>query len=111
MQTVVGFIGLGLMGKPMAQNLLKGGHSLVVHSRSRGPVEELVRAGARAAESPAELARQASIVITMLPDTPDVELVLEGADGAIGALTPESAPPIAIWLQILQICPAPDSPM
>ena len=88
MQNVVGFIGLGVMGKPMAQNLLKGGHSLVVHSRSRGPVDELVRAGAKAAGSPAEVARQASIVITMLPDTPDVELVLEGADGVIAALTP-----------------------
>ena len=88
MQNVVGFIGLGVMGKPMAQNLLKGGHSLVVHSRSRGPVDELVRAGAKAAGSPAEVARQASIVITMLPDTPDVELVLEGADGVITALTP-----------------------
>jgi len=82
-ENVVGFIGLGLMGKPMALNLIKGGHSLVVHSRSRGPVDELVGAGARSASSPAEVARQSSIVITMLPDTPDVELVLDGPDGAM----------------------------
>ena len=59
------------MGKPMAQNLIKDGHSLRVHSRSRGPVDELVAAGAKAADSPADVARHASIVITMLPDTPD----------------------------------------
>ena len=91
MENVVGFIGLGLMGKPMALNLIKGGHSLVVHSRSRGPVDELVGAGARSASSPAEVARQSSIVITMLPDTPDVEHVMLGdvgvaAGAAAGAL-------------------------
>jgi len=83
---VVGFIGLGVMGKPMAKNLIKGGHSLVVHSRSRGPVDEVVAAGAKAASSPADVARQASVVITMLPDTPDVELVLTGADGVVSGL-------------------------
>src|SRR5437899_11731895 len=83
---VVGFIGLGVMGKPMAKNLIKGGHSLVVHSRGRGPVDEVVAAGARAASSPADVARQASVVITMVPDTPDVELVLAGADGVLSAL-------------------------
>ena len=83
---VVGFIGLGVMGKPMAKNLIKGGHSLVVHSRSRGPVDEVVAAGAKAASSPADVARQATVVITMLPDTPDVELVLTGPDGVVSAL-------------------------
>jgi len=78
------------MGKPMAENLIKGGHSLVVHSRSRGPVDELVAAGATAANSPAEVARHASIVITMLPDTPDVELVLAGPNGIISTLQPGS---------------------
>ena len=87
---VVGFIGLGVMGKPMAQNLIKGGHSLLVHSRSRGPVDELVAAGAKAADSPADLARHASIVIPMLPDTPDVELVVAGPDGVLSALQPGS---------------------
>jgi 2-hydroxy-3-oxopropionate reductase len=83
---VVGFIGLGVMGKPMAKNLIKGGHSLVVHSRSRGPIDEVVAAGAKAASSPADVARQATVVITMLPDTPDVELVLTGPDGVVSAL-------------------------
>lgn len=70
----------------MAKNLIKGGHTLVVHSRSRGPVDDLVAAGARAAHSPADVARQASIVITMLPDTPDVELVIAGARGVLTSL-------------------------
>jgi len=74
------------MGKPMALNLIKGGFSLVVHSRSRGPVDEVVKAGAKAAASPADVARQATVVITMLPDTPDVEKVLTGADGVLTKL-------------------------
>jgi len=82
----VGFIGLGVMGKPMARNLLARGFDLVVHSRSRGPVNEIVGAGARAAESPADVARQTAIVITMVPDSPDVEAVLEGQDGVFSAL-------------------------
>ena len=80
---VIGFIGLGIMGKPMALNLIKGGYSLVVHSRSRGPVDALVAAGAKAANTPAEVARHASVVITMVPDTPDVELVLTGPNGGV----------------------------
>jgi len=82
----IGFIGLGVMGKPMALNLIKGGFSLVVHSRSRGPVDEVVKAGAKAAASPADVAKQATVVITMLPDTPDVEKVLTGADGVLTTL-------------------------
>ena len=82
----VGFIGLGVMGKPMARNLLARGFDLVVHSRSRGPVNEIVEAGAKAAESPADVARQATLVITMVPDSPDVEAVLEGQDGVFSAL-------------------------
>ena len=82
----IGFIGLGVMGKPMARNLLARGFDLVVHSRSRGPVNEIVAAGARAAESPADVARQTAIVITMVPDSPDVEAVLEGQDGVFSAL-------------------------
>jgi len=74
------------MGKPMAGHLLKGGYRLVVHNRSRGPVDELVAAGATAAASPAEVARAASVVITMLPDTPDVERVLTGPDGVLSAI-------------------------
>jgi 2-hydroxy-3-oxopropionate reductase len=86
----VGFIGLGVMGKPMAKNLLKAGHRLVVHSRSRAPVDEVATVGATAAGSPADVARQADVVITMLPDTPDVELVLTGPNGVISALRPKA---------------------
>jgi len=82
----VGFIGLGLMGKPMARNLLKNGFAVIVHSRSRGPVDELVKEGATAASSAAEVARQAKHIITMLPDGPDVEMVLEGGDGLFSAM-------------------------
>ena len=64
---LIAFIGLGLMGRPMAKNLLKAGYPVVVHSRSRGPVDDLVSAGARAATSPADVARQATRIITMVP--------------------------------------------
>jgi 2-hydroxy-3-oxopropionate reductase len=81
MQTRVGFIGLGIMGKPMAKNLLLGGFPLVVHNRSRGAVDELVKTGATAAGSPREIAAQVDVVITMLPNSPDVELVALGPNG------------------------------
>jgi 2-hydroxy-3-oxopropionate reductase len=83
MAQVVGFIGLGIMGRPMAKNLLKAGHPLVVHSRSQGPVRELVAAGAKGAATPAEVASQVEILITMLPNSPDVELVSLGKGGVI----------------------------
>jgi 2-hydroxy-3-oxopropionate reductase len=86
----VGFIGLGVMGRPMARNLLKRGFKLVVHSRSRGPVDEIVAAGAIAADSPAGVARQATRIITMLPDGPDVTQVLGGPDGVFSTLQPHS---------------------
>jgi len=79
----IGFIGLGIMGKPMARNLLKAGYPLVVHNRSRASVEELSREGARAAGSPREVAQGSDVVITMLPDSPDVEQVVLGAKGVI----------------------------
>jgi 2-hydroxy-3-oxopropionate reductase len=82
----IGFIGLGVMGKPMAKHLIAAGHRLTVHNRSRGAVDELVAAGATAASSPAEVARASTVVITMVPDTPDVERVLTGADGVLSAL-------------------------
>jgi len=86
MSNAIGFIGLGLMGKPMALNLLKKGFRVVVNSRSRGPVDELVAAGATAAASPADVARAATIIVTMLPDGPDVALVLEGPNGIFSAM-------------------------
>ena len=70
----------------MAKHLIAAGHRLTVHNRSRGAVDELVAAGATASASPAEVARASSIVITMLPDTPDVERVLTGTDGVLSAL-------------------------
>src|SRR3954470_6534743 len=88
MSETIGFIGLGVMGRPMAKHILAKGHPLVAHNRSRGAVDELVKAGALASTSPADVARQATIVITMLPDTPDVEQVLGGPDGVVGALQP-----------------------
>ena len=86
MAETIGFIGLGVMGKPMAKNLIKAGFSLVVHNRSRAAVDEVVAAGAKAGTSPADVARQSTIVITMVPDTPDVELVISGKDGVLSAV-------------------------
>jgi 2-hydroxy-3-oxopropionate reductase len=77
----IGFIGLGIMGKPMAKNLLKAGYTVVVHNRSRAKVDELVQAGATAASSPKEVAGASDIIITMLPNSPDVELVALGPNG------------------------------
>ena len=79
----IGFIGLGIMGKPMAHNLLKAGYSLTVYNRSDGPVEELVAAGATAAASPQAVAANADVVITIVTDTPDVQQVLLGENGVI----------------------------
>ena len=83
MTQTVGFIGLGIMGRPMAKNLLKAGYPLVVHSRSDGPVQELVGVGAKAASSAAAVASQVNTLITMLPNSPDVELVALGKDGIV----------------------------
>jgi 2-hydroxy-3-oxopropionate reductase len=86
MAETIGFIGLGVMGKPMAKNLIKAGLPLVVHNRSRGAVDEVTAAGAKAGSSPADVAKQATVVITMLPDTADVERVLTGPDGVLAGL-------------------------
>lgn len=88
MTHTIGFIGLGLMGRPMARNLLKAGFPLIVHSRSPAPVDDVVAHGARRAGSPAEVARHATRIITMLPDGPDVEKVLNGPDGVFTAIQP-----------------------
>ncbi len=79
----VGYIGLGLMGKSMARNILKAGFPVVVHNRSQVAVNELVTEGATTAKSPAEVAAQVDVVFTNLPDTPDVELVALGENGII----------------------------
>jgi 2-hydroxy-3-oxopropionate reductase len=78
---IIGFIGLGIMGKPMARNLIKAGYSLVVHNRSRSAVNELSQEGAQTAASSQEVAARSEVLITMLPDSPDVELVYVGEQG------------------------------
>src|SRR5258705_2793742 len=107
MPETIGFIGLGLMGRPMATNLIKAGYPLVVHSRSPQPVDALVALGATRAETPADVARQTTRIITMVPDSPDVDQVLEGDNGVFSALqrgtiiidnssiAPRVAPPLA----------------
>src|SRR5437588_12845203 len=82
----VGFIGMGIMGRPMSLNLIRGGHELYVHSRHGAP-QELVAAGATACDSGMEVAKKADTIITMLPDTPDVAAVLFGAKGVAEGLT------------------------
>jgi len=79
----IGFIGLGIMGKPMARNLLEAGFPLTVHSRSRPPVDELAAEGATPAATPREVAAASDIVITIVPDGPDVEAVVLGPDGVL----------------------------
>ncbi len=101
MSETIGFIGLGVMGKPMARNLLAAGYPLVVHSRSNPPVAELVEAGATTATTPAEVAASADIVITMLPDGPQVEEVFRGAEGIFTA-----ARPGALLIDMSTIAPA-----
>jgi 2-hydroxy-3-oxopropionate reductase len=81
--TVVGFIGLGIMGRPMAANLVRAGYDVVGYSRRAEPAAELVRQGGRTAASVAAVAAQSDVVITMLPDSPDVEEVVLGAQGVL----------------------------
>src|SRR5438874_4447362 len=83
MTQTVGFIGLGIMGRPMARNLIKAGYPLVVHNRSRAAVDELVGAGAKSATSPREVAGQCDVLITMLPNSPDVEVRALGEHGVV----------------------------
>jgi 2-hydroxy-3-oxopropionate reductase len=85
---IVGFIGLGIMGKPMARNLMRAGYSLVVHNRSRAAVDELSKEGAQPAASPQEVAARSEVLITMLPDSPDVELVYVGEQGVLAGAKP-----------------------
>lgn len=81
----IGFIGLGTMGRPMALNLIKGGHRLFLNSRSGVPQDLL---GGQACESPMEVAQHADVIITMVPNTPDVENVLFSERGVAQGLTP-----------------------
>jgi 2-hydroxy-3-oxopropionate reductase len=81
MADTVGFIGLGIMGKPMAENLIEAGYDLVAYNRTREKAEDL--GGASVAETPKEVAEQTDVIITMLPDSPQVEVVLDGEDGVL----------------------------
>src|ERR1035438_5694381 len=84
----IGFIGLGIMGKPMARSLLKAGYALVVYDVAPGPVAELTGAGAEAGRSSADTASRAEMVITMLPDGPDVEKAVLGPGGVLEGARP-----------------------
>jgi len=97
----VGYIGLGIMGKSIASNIMKAGFPLVVHNRSRKAVDELVGKGARAAATPAEVAAQVDVVFTNLPDSPDVEMVALGKHGIL-----EGAAPGLIFIDNSTIKPA-----
>jgi len=81
--TAIGFIGLGVMGQPMAEHLVRAGHAVKVHNRSPGPVQKLVAVGATAGTSPADVAADADVVITVVPDSPDVEEVAMAEDGVL----------------------------
>src|SRR4051812_42591116 len=118
----IGYIGLGLMGSAMARNLMKAGHSLIVHNRSQQIVEQLVSEGAKAAHSPKEVAQQVDFVFTNLPDSPDVEKVVFGPNGIAegvhegliyidnSTIKPETAPKIATELAKLNVQPL-DAPV
>jgi 2-hydroxy-3-oxopropionate reductase len=82
----IGFIGLGIMGGPMARNLVEAGYDVVVYNRSRGVVEELKKEGATGATGPRDVAENSDVVITMLPDSPDVEAVVSGEGGVLEGL-------------------------
>lgn len=98
---VIGFIGLGIMGRPMAGHLLKAGYNLVVLDKNTIPVKELVDLGAKSAASPKEVAEQSDLVITMLPDSPDVEAVALEENGIF-----EGAKAGSIYIDMSSIDPA-----
>jgi 3-hydroxyisobutyrate dehydrogenase len=97
----VGFIGLGIMGRPMARNLLKAGYPLTVWNRSRPGIEELVREGAAEASCPREVAERSDVVITMVSDSADVEQVALGPSGII-----EAGRPGLVMIDMSTISPA-----
>jgi 3-hydroxyisobutyrate dehydrogenase len=90
MQENIGFIGLGIMGLPMARNLIKAGYEVTVYNRTTSKAEQLVREGAGKSDSPGELARVSSIVITIISDTSDVESLILGESGIIDNIKPDS---------------------
>ena len=97
----IGFIGLGIMGKPMAKNLLKAGHELLVYDIIKESVDEVAAAGAKASASSKAVAEECAIIVTMLPNSPHVKAVALGADGIL-----EGAKPGAIVIDMSSIAPA-----
>src|SRR5260221_844387 len=120
--TRIGYVGLGLMGSAMARNLMKAGHSLVIHNRSHAIVDQLVSEGAVAANSPKEVAQQVDFIFTNLPDSPDVEQVVLGPAGIVegahsnliyidnSTIKPETARKLAIELAKVNVA-ALDAPV
>ena len=96
----IGFIGLGIMGKPMAKNLIKAGYDLIVYDINKEPMEELKAAGAETSASILELAKQSDVIITMLPNSPQVEEVVLGEGGVI-----EGAKPGSVVIDMSSIAP------
>jgi 2-hydroxy-3-oxopropionate reductase len=98
--TRVGFVGLGLMGLPMARNVLRAGYGLTVWNRTAAKARPLVEAGAEQAESPAEVARRSDVVLTMVTDSPDVEAVVAGDRGVL-----QGASAGLVWIDMSTISP------
>jgi len=96
----IGFIGLGIMGKPMAKNLVKAGHKLVVFDVVAAPVKELVEAGATAGTSPKDVASKSDLIITMLPNSPHVKAAVLGENGVL-----EGAKPGSVLVDMSSIAP------
>ena len=90
MEKRVGLIGLGIMGMPMARNLIRAGFEVAVHNRTASKAEQMAAEGARKADSPRELAEESSVVITIVSDTPDVESVILGENGVMEGIRPDS---------------------
>jgi 2-hydroxy-3-oxopropionate reductase len=105
-EKLIGFIGLGVMGKPMSRNLIRAGYSLIVHDINPDPVGELVKEGAQEGKSPAHVGKECDVVITMLPDSPQVKEVIGGDNGVLTEARPDTilidmssiAPLVAIQL-------------
>jgi len=97
----IGFIGLGIMGKPMAKNLMRAGYSLIVYDINKEPVRELMSLGAEGGSSPKDVAERTDIIITMLPDSPQVKDVILGENGVL-----EGARRGAIIIDMSSIAPA-----
>jgi 3-hydroxyisobutyrate dehydrogenase len=97
----IAFLGTGIMGAPMAMNLLRAGHRVACYNRTRAKTEPVVEAGGRAFNTPAEAAREADIIITIVTDSPDVEAVIFGPEGAL-----QTAREGALWIDMSTIAPA-----